>query len=184
MNHIGETIKVLSANVQGLADKNKREDVLNFFKNKNPDILCLVDTHLTNKHLSDIKRIWDGEVLLNGTRTNARGISIFFSKQFEYTFKDVKNDNDCNLSELNKLTNNLNIKLIVIYAPNCDYPEFFSDLKNRINQNEEDYIIICGDFNLVIDPKIDSNNYVNINNPQSRNILLDMLNSSNLIDLD
>jgi len=34
---------------------------------------------------------------------------------------------------------------------------------------ENEDIIICGDFNLVLDPDIDYNNYVNINNRLARN---------------
>ena len=42
--------------------------------------------------------------------------------------------------------------------------------------------IVCGDFNLMIDPSKDSYNYRHVNNPQSRNCLIDNMNSLNLKD--
>ena len=45
-----------------------------------------------------------------------------------------------------------------------------------------DYNVICGDFNLVLDPKMDSDNYKNINNPKARQVVLNIINDYTLID--
>ena len=45
-----------------------------------------------------------------------------------------------------------------------------------------DYNIICEDFNLVLDPKMDSYNHKNINNPKVRQVILNIINDYNLID--
>ena len=59
-------LKVISANCQGFRDFKKRNDVLNYFADNRPDILCLQDTHwLTDEHQL-VKKIWQGECLLNG----------------------------------------------------------------------------------------------------------------------
>ena len=42
--------------------------------------------------------------------------------------------------------------------------------------------IVCGDFNLVIDPSKDSYNYRHVNNLQSRNCLIETMNSLSLKD--
>ena len=51
---------VLSANCQGLQTLEKRRDVLSFFKDKNINILCLQDTHLYEKDISEVKEVWGG----------------------------------------------------------------------------------------------------------------------------
>ena len=42
--------------------------------------------------------------------------------------------------------------------------------------------MLCGDFNLTLNPKLDSYNYVRINKPRARIILLDIINKLNLVD--
>ena len=71
----------------------------------------------------------------------------------------------------------------MVYAPNTDKPNFFEAIKKRIENSDQDYILICGDLNLVLDPKIDSKNYININNPRSRKKVLDIMEDHNIIDI-
>ena len=47
---------------------------------------------------------------------------------------------------------------------------------------QQDHLIVCGDFNLVLNPELDSFNYVNINNPRSRKCVLEMLQLHNMTD--
>ena len=84
MYEIGECIKVLSANCQGLRDYKKSIDVLDYFKKHNPNILCLQDTHLLEKDKMRVNEHWDGECILHGSRTNARGVGILLRNNFEH----------------------------------------------------------------------------------------------------
>ena len=72
--------------------------------------------------------------------------------------------------------------MINVYAPNQDDPRFFKTLKELIEQADADYDIMCGDFNLVLNPSLDSHNYINVNNPRARTELLSLLNELNLTD--
>ena len=179
----GENIVVLSANLRGLQDARKREDVLNYYKELDPNILCLQDTHWTNKNIPDIKRIWNGEIVINGSSTNSRGVAILFSKNFEYEITNINKDTNGNLLDINITTNDLNVKIINIYAPNTDSPEFFSEIDNILYENNQDYTIVCGDFNLVLNPLMDARNYLNLNNPQARQTLLNTIETHNLCDI-
>ena len=42
------------------------------------------------------------------------------------------------------------------------------NLQQKYKSFDNDNIIKCGDWNLVIKPDLDSNNYLYINNPQAR----------------
>ena len=75
------------------------------------------------------------------------------------------------------------LRLINIYAPNWDSPSFFERLNQLIEENTMDHLIIYGDFNLVLNPEMDCSNYLNINNPKSRRVLLETINSHSLIDV-
>ena len=60
---------------------------------------------------------------------------------------------------------------------------FFMTLQTLIESDiATDYNVICEDFNLVLDPKLDSENYKNINNPKARQVVLNIINDYNLVD--
>ena len=70
-----------------------------------------------------------------------------------------------------------------IYGPNNDSPDFYFKIDEIIKNNQQDYLLITGDLNMVLDPEKDSHNYVNINNPRARATILNMISEYNLIDL-
>ena len=87
------------------------------------------------------------------------------------------------MSTVDLKTPAMSIKLINIYAPNIDSPAFFKRIFDIIDTNPMDYFLLCGDFNLVINPDLDSDKYKNINNPQSRKLLLNSINGNNWKDI-
>ena len=69
-------LSILSANCQGLRDMNKCTDVLNYLQNLNSSIICLQDTHWIEKDLKLLNKLWQGHILINEHRSNARGVTI------------------------------------------------------------------------------------------------------------
>ena len=175
-------VKVITANCQGLRDPNKRADVLNHFSDMQPNILCLQDTHWLNNDTRLIRNLWPGECLLNGSRTNSRGVAILIGKNFDYKISEVERDCVGNYISVLLHLSDFSVKIINLYAPNNDSPDFFEYVKTKITDSVHDYCIICGDFNLIIDPKNDSRNYKNINNPQARKCVLDLMSNLFLKD--
>ena len=51
-----------------------------------------------------------------------------------------------------------------------------------LDSDEQAYCIICGNFNIALDPAIDTNNYLHVNNPNARNAVIDLMSNFNLID--
>ena len=45
------------------------------------------------------------------------------------------------------------------------------------------FTMILGDFNLILDPLLDCDQYKHLNNPRSRKVVLDIMNVFNLIDI-
>ena len=56
------TIKILSMNCRGLQDNSKRKDVFNFLRNKKYSILCLQDTHFSEKDHKIVRAQWGAEI--------------------------------------------------------------------------------------------------------------------------
>ena len=75
---IGEQIKTVSANCQGLRDNVKdlmSVTILTILK-LNPNILCLQDTHLTKHDDNDLNLMTNCKCLLSRTRTDYRWVAI------------------------------------------------------------------------------------------------------------
>ena len=72
--------------------------------------------------------------------------------------------------------------LINIYGPNSDSPSFFKKIIQHLEEQGSSDYIICADFNLVLDPYIDCSNYKNRNNPKSSELLLEYMETIDIID--
>lgn len=125
------SVKVLSANCQGLRNSDKRVDVLNYLKETNASIVCLQDTHLLDADEQSVKQIWN-DCYLHGKRTNARGVGILINNNFEYETTGCHKDSNGNYIQLYIKFSSMTINLINVYAPNHDDPRFFKE--NLITQ--------------------------------------------------
>ena len=76
---------------------------------------------------------------------------------------------------------NITINLLTIYGPNNDDPAFYNKIQNILT--ETDYTVICGDFNIVLYPSKDTDNYKSINNPKACTAVLNMMEQLDLIDV-
>ena len=101
---------------------------------------------------------------------------------FEYKILDSYCDDTNNTICVDLKLENMTLKIINIYGPNLDSPGFYENLNDIVKNNELDYTIICGDFNLVLNPDMDCCNYKTINNLRAHAHLIDMISEQNLID--
>ena len=183
MSISANSLVVLSANCQGLRDFKKRVDVINYFKETGAHIICLQDTHLTDNDKTNFYNIWSGTFYLHGQNTNSRGVAVLFSNTFDFQVKDVNTDRAGNFLQLVIETYNTKINLVNIYAPNLDNPNFYRSVENLVAQSNSDLNIICGDYNLIMDPTKDCQNYKHLNNPKAREIVLEIIETYKLVDV-
>ena len=128
-----------------------------------------------------MKKIWNHEIFINGSRTNLRGVAILLNNNFEYFRLNVEKDLECYMNMLDIQFIDFSQRLINICAPNNDTSSFLENIRTKISNNECDYITICVDYNIILDPSTDSLNYNNINNPKARKLLLDTIHDFNLV---
>ena len=177
-------INVSSVNCRGLRDIKKRTDVIDYLKNLNSNIICLQDTHWLTSEERAIRKLWNNPCYVNGSKRNARGVAILLRNNFEYKIIDKESDADGNFLILEmKISNDFTLKIINLYGPNMDSPEFFENIKNKISLSSSDYHVLCGDFNLILDPTMDSHNYNNVNNPRARREVLSVIDQFKLKDI-
>lgn len=75
------------------------------------------------------------------------------------------------------------ITLVNLYGPNKDNPDFFfTEISSIIEEYESEFIIMCGDWNLVQNFGLDCYNYIKENNVQSKSEVEALKSKFNLID--
>ena len=72
--------------------------------------------------------------------------------------------------------------LVNLYGPNADNPNFYLEIFKKIEEIGNTEFIICGDFNLILDPEKDCTNYKYVNNPRAREKVLEFIESNYLTD--
>ena len=157
-------------------------DVLNYFKVSNAGIICLQDTHWKKSDESKIRQIWNGDCVLSSYASNSRGVCVLLNNNFEYQIVSEFKDTNGRIAFVDLKVGNFSVRFISIYAPNRDCPLRYNEISAILESNEQDYVVICGDFNLALDPKKNTYNYKHVNNPQSRHVVLDMMSTYNLKD--
>ncbi|MCG8033364.1 MAG: hypothetical protein JAZ03_14460 [Candidatus Thiodiazotropha taylori] len=117
---------------------------------------------------SYVKHEWGYHIYMSSFSGNRRGVLTLINNTFEYDIGEIIKDPDGNflITEL-KITDK-KITLINIYGPNEDKPQFYNNIQQLISDIGNENVILCGDWNLVLDPSLDTDNYKQINNPRAR----------------
>ena len=109
-------------------------------------------TQFTPNEQNQIQTLWGYKAYFNSYATQ---------EEWRYSLSTIHNqykDDSGNFLILAMTIDSLQFLLINIYGPNTDVPEFYSQLLEQIEcAYSFQYIIIGGDFNLVLDQDIDTN---------------------------
>ena len=179
---MANSIKICSVNCRGLNDKMKRRDVFKYIRNKKYSIYCLQDVHWENKWGNMIRSEWGYEIYIAGNTSNSRGVAILINNNFDFKVQSIDRDPTGNWIIMNINMLSMDITLCCLYGPNDDQPTFYNCVKETIENVGNPYCIICGDFNLVQDQQMDTFNYVNINNPKAKEMVLKIKDDFDLSD--
>ena len=145
-------LKMISANCRGLADRNKRREVLNLYRKKSYSVICLQDIHLAKDDTDKMRNEWGLQSLFAPFKSNARGVAILFNKDIDLTIHRSINDENGNFIITDITVEDKRLTLAIVYGPNSDDPNFYLKLFEHINSFENESVIIVGDWNLVLDP--------------------------------
>ena len=118
------------------------------------------------------------EVYFNSFTSNSRGVCILISTSVAYKVIRSRKDNMGNMLILDLELEGKRFTLVDIYGPNEDSPGFFLKIQEIIDE----HVIICGDFNLVQNQELDTYNYINVNNPNAKESVVNLKEELNLID--
>ena len=178
-----DSIVISSLNCQGLGNPQKRRDVFHYLKQKSYSIYCLQDTHFDKKLLKYIKAEWGYKCFFSCYSSNSRGVAILFNNNFEFKVNKVNRDENGNYIIMSISAMDKELLLVNVYGPNRDNPEFYNKLMNTVKEYKNHNIIAVGDWNLVLDPNLDYDNYKHTNNPKSKEAIDNMMIQLELTDI-
>ena len=152
-------LKLLSFNCRGLHKNLKRK--LIFSKCKQYDIICLQETFITEDDYKKWKLEWDGQLIYYRGSNHSNGLIILInnSLKLENEVKIIHSEEKIIGIEITFFE--MKYVIINIYAPHKKREKvvFYNKLYNLLNKFTsnitEENIIICGDFNSVLNNSLD-----------------------------
>jgi exonuclease III len=153
---------ICTYNVKGLGNFKKLKRVLNQL-NKLPFKNCVInlqETHITN--LNTLQYHWKHGSIQSGGTTASAGVATLFNSTYFDDVLDSYSDLEGRICSFTATKNGEVYSFFNIYAPNDHYQslDFYINLKSKIvsviDSHPECHIILSGDFNVVMDDKVDS----------------------------
>jgi len=177
-------IKIQTLNCRGLGNRVKRRDFFKRFREQDIQITCLQDIHIDPKLEMCVKAEWGLNCIICPYTSHARGVAILFNSNFEYEIHKSRRDVEGNFIILDiTIDKTVKFTLVNLYGPNEDTPDFYNNIFNIVQEFDNESTILCGDWNLVLDPKKDLYNYKAINNPKARNVVKSYIDENDLVDV-
>ena len=168
--------------MRGLGNKIKRKVIFNYFKDKNLDIIFIQESHCTSKNIHMFEAEWGAKWYASSGTMASCGVAILRNPESNIVIKNCLYDKNGRYVICDMKIDNSELTLVNVYAPNADEPSFFTNLFNEISIRPFENIIIGGDFNLVLDVKLDRYNSV-YNNHKSLEVVNDYMEELDLCDI-
>ena len=131
---------------------------------------------------SYVKNEWGYKIFMAGLTSNKRGVMILLNNNFQHDIGRIVTDPNGIFLILEITIKGKKFTLVIIYGPNEDRPQFYDNIRQKIEEFDNDRAIICGDWNLIIDPVLDCENYKHINNPKARGVVKELLDDMDYMD--
>ena len=115
---IGTYISIMTLNVYGLNVPTKRHRLTEGIQKQDPYICCLQETHIIPRDTYRLKvKGWKKIFHANGNQKKA-GVAILISDKIDFQIKNVTRDKEGHYIMIKGSTQEEDIKIINIYAPN------------------------------------------------------------------
>ena len=173
---------ICSLNCNGIRDAAKRKQVFSWLATKNCNIVFLQETHSIPQDELKWRQDWDGPVFYSHGTSDSRGVAILFKKHVNCSIIEITGNNG-RLLLLKLCLSGKELILMNIYAPNTDDLAFFQNMVSKLIQADWPNIVIGGDFNLVLDVKVDKTGGLEKTHQKSNVFLKQFMETNNLFDI-
>ena len=133
-----------------------------------------------------MRSLWGCECVVAGHDSGSRGVAVLFKNNFEYKIHNVLKDNEGGYILIDIEMMNKHLTLVYIYAPSSasgDHLEFFDTEIREIVAMDNELIVIGGDWNVALNPQMDTNHPRNVYQVRSRKNFFYFMNDYELVDI-
>ena len=155
-----DTCKLVSLNERAISNFLKRRMIFTWCRKQKTDFFFLQETHSKSDTETQWKNEWGGEIILSHGSPNSCGVAILLKKGVDCVIHSKILDSQGRYIILKAEIKDKMYVLINIYAPNKDtcIIQFLNTLLftlRKENLDEEENIILGGDFNCPLNPFLD-----------------------------
>lgn len=179
---------VYSLNVNGINDRLKRRMLFSDLKRFKRCIFCLQETHLQEAIIPILRTQWRQKLIVKGNSSQAGGLAILFSRDLEVEWEILNTDVMFRYVIVKIMYKQESFILVNIYCPTADKEgdqlDWLDRLEYALSPVMGEKIVLTGDFNVIMDPELESMNYVNLEtrNARFKEELRLFLESHSLVD--
>lgn len=148
-------LNIMSLNVQGLNNPNKRTKAFRNFASLKAHILCLQETHFTLQSTPKYFSPKYPQIFTASASTKQRGVLVAFHRSTPFTLVHEIKDPEGRYLILTGYLIDSAITIVSYYAPNKNPIPFLSHLFQVVDSHRMGAVMICGDSNQVIFPFLD-----------------------------
>ena len=179
-------LKLISLNVRGLRNGNKRRAIFSYLKMQKVTIFCLQETYSSSEDEKVWSAEWGGKILFSHGSSHSRSICILLNpSSVTFHLQSVKQDSEGRFLIAKATIHDKSFSIVNIYAPTDyrDQDNFIRSLGELLMSNTNtSNVIIAGDWNTTLNP-IDKRGGQPWKATNYRTSLVSLMDELNLIDI-
>ena len=181
MTKMAMTNTLATFNINGLGDKDKRQETFHYLHRKHYSIIFLQETHSMKNSEKLWNSTWGKKIWFVHGTSGARGVAILFAPEIDITVHNVIACPKGRFLIMYVTYNAMKILLVNVYAPNRDDTLFLQSLFRQVDSFSPDYKLIAGDFNVTLNSSLDRQGTY-CNNDKCADWLNVCLNTQEMLD--
>lgn len=172
-----------SLNVKGLNVPEKLKMLLSDLKHSNTDVGFVQETNFKAGNLSILQnRFFPCVYHAPNQEAKTKGASILISSRIPWSLTDKFLDTGRRYLFLKGHIGSVKVTLATIYAPNAHQDSCLAKVLSRLMEFMEGKLIMGGDLNVPLDPKIDTSTGVSSVSSKTRKRILRKFHELQLVD--
>ena len=154
-------ISLLSLNVRGIRNNQKRKLLFQFLVKQGTDIIFLQETFLTKDLEKSVQKDWNGTLFHSFGSSHSRGVLILLKESTHVPASLIHTSDDGRILIISTEIDSRRVILMNVYAPTEKKTKelFFKKMDRVLNDygcNGSQVLIAGGDFNCINNPRIDT----------------------------
>ena len=153
MMSVSSQCTIVSLNVRGLRDVNKRRSIFLYLKDLKAHFYFLQETYSSVKDELIWRNEWGGEIFFSHGSQHSRGVCILIDRSVNEKVECTHRDSQGRILLISMTSAGMKVSLCNIYAPNnhSDQLLFIQELNNLlIDKSELTSLVVGGDWNCTL----------------------------------